>query len=208
MNRINKRKDLVVLSALEAYEKAKEVINKLYSTEGGKKFVHSLIYAFTKSCYKVARGGYITDCLTDSELYSVEKIVPNDYEHISVVRKYAEEYKMAQTIEEKSQIAVELEGLLTQWEFQSEKTSRLALRSLHVNKVLGVSELTALTAFIEQQIGEGNEIIAGIIRANSGIPNKKSKPKTKKFDDRPRPIRGASIGSDSELSSKLKAALK
>lgn len=193
-------KKLMELSQLEAYDGAKNNLEKIYSTEEGKKFVHHLIYAFNsgQNYYVTVSRRDLIDCVTGSKLDSVF----NDDRKLNdnfIIAKL-DELKAETSDENKEKIAKEINDRVTKLVEEIQNKSRLAVKSKLSNKIIGVSELQALKDFISDQVKAGNVTIRKMLYYSM---HKNDAPKEKtprrKGDSR------KSLASNDEIKSKLES---
>lgn len=168
--------ELKKLNQIEAYDLATTKIKELYQTDGGKKFIHHLIYAFTsgENNYVLASKRKVVDCLSKSLLdtiYSEENNIKDEF-----ILKKIDEVK--NTLDPKDQLKIMVEINDRVVELVGDKVlSRIAYSSPLTNKIIGQEELQALVDFVKAEIEGGNEVIAKMMLYSKY----KNKPKNKKY---------------------------
>lgn len=201
-----KQKEFLKLNQVDAYTKAKKVINDLYNSDNGKKFIHHLIYSYINGDirYILFSKSLVFDCITNSQLetvYNKSRKCSNKEisDLLATIKKDMDET-------EKSEIYGKINKILSDI-LVSNPIPRVAVRTEKSNKILGIEELQALTDFIQEQVNNHNKLIIGMVKFAKGEESsnkKKSKDKKKstKINNK------NSIGANDELRAILESAIK
>lgn len=194
------------LGQIEAYDKAKQVLNDMYETEQGKKFIHHLIYAFSSGIvtHIAIASKSVFDCISKSKLNTVY----GSFKDIKNVELKAHLKTIASTKDETEKLeAIKAMEAILKDDISANPKPRLAMKSTLTNKVLGIDEYQALCDFAKDQCKKGNDTIKSMTKyieyQKGNKPKAKNKKKTKK-----EVISRTSIGANDELREKLMSVVK
>lgn len=174
-------KEYAQLNQVDSYRIARDTINNLYSTDEGKKFVHHIIYAFNveEPTPVIFSKVLLYDCLTKSQLKPVST---KDLKITDEISKLFKSYRDAEeNSDEKKLYHDEVYSKVSEF-IKENQLGRIAYRSNHTNKLLGIDELQALKDFIEDQIKSKNFVILKMMCTLKPDQYKLPKPKTKVKD--------------------------
>jgi len=194
------------LGQIEAYNKAKQILNEMYETDQGKKFIHHLIYAFSSGVvtHIAIASKSVFDCISKSKLNTVY----DNYKNIknADLKVYLKTIASTNNETEKLEAIKAMEVILKD-EIAANPKTRLAMKSTLTNKVLGSDEYQALLDFTADQRKKGNDTIKSMTKYMEY--QKGNKPKTKnKKKSKKEVLSRTSIGANDELRAKLMSLVK